>query len=134
MKIRAVWNGGKTFVADAEGMAPLSIEWGDERKNLSPMELLLVALAGCTGVDVVDILTKMRERITRVEVSVEGQRREEYPRIWNRIEVRYDIFGANVPAEKAQKAVALSVEKYCSVSAMFRPEIELRHSFVIHDT
>ncbi len=133
MNIKAVWNEGRSFVATAPGLDPVIMEWGDNRKQFSPMELLLASLAGCTGVDVVDILTKMREEITRVEVNVEAHRREEHPRIWKAIVVHYDIYGKGVSEEKAARAVSLSVEKYCSVSAMFSKEVSLTHEFKIRE-
>lgn len=133
MNIKAVWNQGSSFVAEAQGLEPVKMEWGDDRKQFSPMELLLASLAGCTGVDVVDILTKMREKIARVEVSVEAHRREEHPKIWKNILVHYDIYGKGVSEEKAGRAVSLSVDKYCSVSAMFSNEVSLTHEFKIHE-
>lgn len=134
MTVKAVWSGGSRFEGRANDYAPVTMEWGGERKNASPMELLLIALAGCTGIDVVDILKKMREEIARVEVSVEAERRAEHPKIWKSIDVRYDIYGRSLSRDKSEKAVKLSVEKYCSVSAMFRAEVTLRHSFVLHET
>lgn len=133
MTVKAVWSGGNRFEARADDCEPVSMEWGGERKNASPMELLLMALAGCTGIDVVDILKKMREAVTRVEVSVSAERREEYPKIWKNIDVRYDIYGRGLSNEKSEKAVKLSVEKYCSVSAMFRDDVSLKHCFVLHE-
>lgn len=133
MKISAVWNGGKSFVASAEGMRPVEMGWGEGKSDMSPMELLLSSLAGCTGIDVVDILRKMREEISKVEVLVEGRRREEHPRIWESVDVGYHIHGKNVDAEKAQRAVTLSVEKYCSVSAMFSSEVRVTHHFELYN-
>ena len=132
MIVTAAWNEGKHFVAQAEGLAPVTMSWGTDRKDFSPMELLLASLAGCTGIDIVDILTKMREKVTKVEVVVEASRREEHPRYWNNIKVRYEISGDSISEEKAGRAVKLSVEKYCSVSAMFRQEVKLTHSFSVH--
>lgn len=134
MTVMAVWTGGNRFEGRAGDYERVGMEWGADRKNASPMELLLIALAGCTGIDVVDILKKMRETITRVEVSVEGERRGEHPRIWKDINVKYDIYGRSLSSEKSEKAVKLSVEKYCSVSAMFRGEVSIRHSFTLHET
>lgn len=132
MIVRAVWNEGRRFVAEADGLSPISMSWGEDRTDFSPMELLLASLAGCTGIDVVDILGRMREKVTRVEVKVDAERREQHPKYWHVIDVKYEIYGDGVSEEKAGRAVTLSVEKYCSVSAMFRPEIVLRHSFSLH--
>ncbi len=86
----------------------------------SPMELLLVSLAGCTGVDVVAILEKMRQPLERFEVEVEGWRAEKHPRVYTVLDVVYRAEGALDP-KKLLKAVELSEGKYCSVSEMLRP-------------
>lgn len=134
MIVKSTWNGGHRFDGYVGDYSPVGMEWGENRKSASPMELLLVSLAGCTGMDVVDILQKMREKITKVEVSVDGERRREHPKIWSSVSVTYDIYGRNLSSDKSEKAVKLSVEKYCSVAAMFRPEISLKHSFKLHET
>ncbi len=133
MIVRATWKGGKTFVAEGDGLSPVEMEWGEGKKRFSPMDLLLSALAGCTGIDIVDILQKMRERVSRVEVTAEGERREEHPRIWRKIVVKYDVYGRGLSAEKVEKAVHLSAEKYCSVSAMLRDDVKITHTFTVHE-
>jgi putative redox protein len=86
----------------------------------SPMELLLVSLAGCTGVDVVAILDKMRQPLERFEVEVEGLRADEHPRIYTVLDVVYRAWG-DIDPNKLLRAVELSEGKYCSVSEMLRP-------------
>ena len=91
----------------------------------SPMELLLVALGGCTAVDVVSILKKKRERVTGYRVEVRGTRREEHPRAFKRIEVRHVLRGHNLSERAVAQAVELSETKYCSVAATLRPTAEI---------
>ncbi len=91
----------------------------------TPMELLLLALGGCTAVDVVSILKKKRERVTDYRVEVRGHRREEHPRAFTRIEVRHVVRGRGVRERSVAEAVELSETKYCSVAATLRPGVEL---------
>ncbi len=97
----------------------------------SPMELLLVALGSCTGVDVVSILKKKREDVTAYRVEVRGQRRDEHPRSYKRLEVHHIITGRNVAARSVAQAIELSEQKYCSVAATFRPAAEIVSSYEI---
>jgi putative redox protein len=97
----------------------------------SPMELLLIALGGCTAVDVVSILKKKRERVTGYRVEVRGTRREEHPRAFTRIEVRHVVTGRGLSERAVSQAVSLSEEKYCSVAATLRPAAEIVSTFEI---
>ena len=97
----------------------------------SPMELLLLALGSCTAVDVVSILKKKRERVTGYRVEVSGERRDEYPRKYARIEVRHILRGHNLSARAVAQAIELSETKYCSVAASLRPAVEIASSYEI---
>ena len=97
----------------------------------SPMELLLIALGGCTAVDVVSILKKKRERVTGYRVEVRGTRREEHPRAFTRIEVRHVVRGRGVSEAAVAAAVELSETKYCSVAATLRPGVEIVTTYEI---
>ena len=97
----------------------------------SPMELLLIALGGCTAVDVVSILKKKRERVTGYRVEVSGTRREEHPRAYTRMEVRHVVTGKGVSERAVAQAVELSETKYCSVAATLRPGVEIVTTYEI---
>ena len=97
----------------------------------SPMELLLIALGGCTAVDVISILKKKRERVTAYHVEVRGERRAEHPRAFTRLEVRHIVRGRGVSEKSVAQAVELSESKYCSVAATLRPAAEIVSSFEI---
>ena len=97
----------------------------------SPMELLLIAVGSCTGVDVVSILKKKREDLTDYRVEVRGERRTEHPRSYQRMEVRHIITGRNIAERSVARAIELSEQKYCSVAATFRPTVEIVSSFEI---
>jgi putative redox protein len=104
----------------------LVIDTDRERNSApSPVELLLVALGSCTGVDVVSILKKKREQITDYRVEIRGHRRAENPRGYQRMEVHHIVTGRNISERAVAKAIGLSDEKYCSVAATLRPTAEI---------
>jgi putative redox protein len=103
----------------------------DRNSAPSPMELLLVALGSCTGVDVVSILKKKREELTDYRVEVRGERRVEHPRSYKRMEVHHIVTGRNISERSVTQAIELSEQKYCSVAATLRPTAEIVSSFEI---
>lgn len=112
LKFEGINSNGQKIVMDGkppfgEGSAP------------SPMELLLMALGGCTAMDVVTILNKKRLQFEDFKVEVEGTRRETPPKIYTHIKVRY-LFKGNLPQKAVEQTIKLSMEKYCSVSAMLK--------------
>jgi len=113
-----------TFVgrAGTNHLVPMdtSSEFGGDSSATKPVELLLVALGGCTGMDVVPLLEKMRVRLDGMEVNILAERAEEHPKAYKSIEVEYVFTGRDLEEEKLKRAVELSQEKYCSVSAMLR--------------
>ena len=112
VKGKVKWLGNEKFEASVEEGG--RIIFGE--KGLSPMRTLLLAVAGCTAIDVVMILQKMREPLKGLEVEISGERRDEYPRIYKRVNIHYKIYG-HVKPEKAKRAIELSQDKYCSASA-----------------
>jgi putative redox protein len=108
------------------------LETDKERASAAtPVELLLIALGSCTAVDVITILQKKRERVTDYRVEVRGERREEHPRAYTRMEVRHIVRGHNVSKRAVASAVELSETKYCSVAATLRPGVEIVTSYEI---
>jgi putative redox protein len=97
----------------------------------TPMELLLIALGSCTAVDVVSILRKKRAEVTDYRVEVRGQRRDEHPRSYTRMEVRHILRGRNLSDKAVAQAIELSETKYCSVAATLRPTAEIVSSYEI---
>ena len=97
----------------------------------TPMELLLIALGGCTAVDVISILEKKRQRVTDYSVEVRGERRDEHPRAFTRMEVRHVVRGRGVTEAAVASAVELSETKYCSVAATLRPGVEIVTTYEI---
>lgn len=130
-EIVAEWQGGGTFIGtNATGG---SVQMGKlfDQPGISPMEMILAGLAGCTGVDIVDILEKKRQPLQALKVMVRGKKREEYPKIYNLIEITYLVWGEGIDPRAVERAIQLSEEKYCSVSAMLRPTVEIRSKYQI---
>ncbi len=95
-----------------------SVTAGGTGRGTSPMELLLMTIAGCSGMDIVIILDKMQIKVQRFEASVEGERSSNHPRVFKDIEVVYKFWGESLPKDKLKRAVQLSMGKYCSVANM----------------
>jgi putative redox protein len=131
--VRVDWLGqGMRFRAVGVEPATPAIEIdGDGTSGPSPMIALLMAAAGCTGADVVSILGKMQVALAQVTVDVEGERREEQPRRYMRLHYRFRLSGQDLDQAKAERAVALSLEKYCSVMASLAPDIKVTHEVVL---
>lgn len=97
----------------------------------SPMELLLLALGSCMGIDVISILRKKRQEVTHYRIEVRGQRRESHPRSYRRLEVHHIVTGRSISEQSVAQAIELSETKYCSVAATFRPAAEIVSTFQI---
>jgi putative redox protein len=122
------WLKNMSFETDVNGhkiVIDAKAESGGEDLGPRPKTFMLAALGGCTGMDVVSILKKMRVDFKSLNVIVEGDLTEEHPRHFNKMHVIYEIEGDNLPMDKVEKAVALSEEKYCGVSAVYRQAMEL---------
>jgi len=120
------------FVAFSPSGHAVAIDTDHARNSApSPMELLLLALGSCTGVDVVSILRKKREDLTSYRVEVRGERREEHPRSYKRMEVHHIVTGRSISERSVAQAIELSEQKYCSVAATLRPTAEIVSSFEI---
>ena len=135
MEASVVWEHELTFTGAAESglQVPLSAspEPGHEREGFSPMELVLVGLAGCTGMDVISILRKQRQDVAGFEVKVQAERAAEHPRVFTHIEVEYVVRGRAIRETALQKAIVLSETKYCSALAMLGKAVPIRHHYRI---
>jgi putative redox protein len=97
----------------------------------TPMELLLIALGSCTGVDVISILKKKRQHVTDYRIEVSGERREEFPRSYTRLHVKHIVRGRGISAQAVSSAIELSETKYCSVAATLHGSAEIVMSYEI---
>jgi putative redox protein len=116
---RLRYAGDDAFVAESPGGHAIVTGFSHDRPTSpTPMELVLIALGGCTGADVVAILAKKRQRVTGYEIEVRAERRDEHPRVYTRVDVLHRVRGRGVDPKAVARAVELSETKYCSVSAM----------------
>lgn len=118
------WAGRMTFIgkAGSNHLVPMdtTADFEGDSSATKPLELVLIALGGCTGMDVVPLLKKMRQDVTGVTLNITAERNEEHPRVFTSIAIEYVVTGRGIEEEKVRRAVELSQEKYCSVSAMLR--------------
>lgn len=122
-KVKIKWLEKMAFSAEVNGhemILDAAEKVGGENRGPRPKPLMLTALAGCTGMDVVSILKKMRVELDDFNVVVEGDLTEEHPKQFTQMHVIYEFTGKNLPLEKLQKAVNLSEDRYCGVSATYR--------------
>lgn len=124
------WRNQLVFEGGGPGQPPIVVD-GDTRVATSPVQLLLVAGASCTGTDIVDILEKMRVALRSLDIEVEGTRREEHPRRFTAIHFRFRVAGDGVNEAKMRRAVDLSLEKYCTVMASLAPDIRVTYDLTI---
>lgn len=124
--------GNEFFVGVTPSGHAQAIETDSARGSAAtPMELLLIALGSCTGVDVISILKKQRQQVTSYRIEVSGDRREEYPRSYTRLYVKHIVSGHSVSAQAVERAIELSDTKYCSVAATLRGSAEIISSYEI---
>ncbi len=125
-EVNIKWLGNMAFEGEVGGhkiILDAAPESGGENKGARPKPLMLLALAGCTGMDVVSILKKMRVEFEDFQIFVEGDLTEEHPKYYQSMKVIYQFKGKNLPMDKLEKAVSLSEEKYCGVSALYKKAI-----------
>lgn len=124
--------GNDFFVGVSPSGHAQAIETNSTRANAAtPMELLLIALGSCTGVDVISILQKKRQQVTDYRIEVSGERREEYPRSYTRLYVKHIVRGHGVSPTALASAIELSDTKYCSVAATLGGSAEIVSSYEI---
>ncbi len=124
------WRDHLVFEGGGAGRPSIVMD-GDSKAATSPVELLLVAGAGCTGADIVGILEKMRVDLRTLDMDVEGTRRDEHPRRFTAIHFRFRVSGAGIDETKVRRAVDLSLEKYCTVMASLAPDIRVSYDVAI---
>jgi len=126
---------GSTFAAKSGSnhwvMMDTKKEVGGNESASTPKELLLMALAGCTSMDIIPILKKKKSPVIDYECNVKGIERDEHPRIYTEIHVEYVFYGDGIKPEDVERAIDLSITKYCAVSAILSASAKLTHSYRI---
>ncbi|MCL4553617.1 MAG: OsmC family protein [Actinobacteria bacterium] len=136
--VKVRWTDKRQFVAwDSPGhtvVMDATQEFGGEGAGMRPLQVLLAGLAGCSGMDVISILEKKRQQVSGLEVHVNARQREDdFPRIYEWVELEFRVTGIDVSEEAVRRAIELSMEKYCSVSGMLGPQVSLETRFTVLD-
>ncbi len=138
MKARIKWIEGRTFVGQSGSghNVVLGTAFGPEGSTPgpSPMELVLIGTGGCSAFDVVHILEKGRQAVEDCIVELSADRADQDPRVFTRIHMHFVVKGRGLAANKVERAIALSIEKYCSASAMLAKTATITHDFEVVDT
>jgi putative redox protein len=126
---------GITFVGKTDSNHWITLDgpenFGGSNSGIRPKELILLALAGCTASDVVTILDKKKIKLNNFEINITAQVQDEHPQIFTHISLEYVFYGHNVPVDSVERAIELSLTKYCSVTAMLQKAVEITHSYKI---
>ena len=137
MKARVKWVEGATFVAESGSGHALVVDGPPDHggRNLGPrpMEMVLMGLGTCSAFDVVQILGKARQRVSSCHVELEAERADAVPAVFTHIHLRYVVRGTAVKPSVVARAVELSVDKYCSATAMLRESASITHDWVIEE-
>jgi putative redox protein len=121
---KAIWTDGERYLGEANSRHATVMDTAAEKTASTPMELVLIALCGCTASDVVGILRKKREPFTGLEVNASGERAAGHPSVYTEIKLTYRVAG-KVSRKAMEDAVRLSKEKYCSISAMLEKSAKI---------
>jgi putative redox protein len=131
MKTITTWKKNHEFESDHDGNR-IKID-GDKKHGHGPKALLLSGLAGCSGIDVVDILQKMRVKFSDFKIEAEAEQTEDNPKVFTEVNISYYIKTAKENEDKVKKAIDLSLEKYCGVSAMLRKNSPINYKLILED-
>ena len=129
------WTGDMAFETIVDGhnlTLDASPSVGGHKTGPRPKPLLLVSIAGCTGMDVISILRKMKIELSGFKVQVEGTLAEEHPKLFTEIHLIYEFSGENIPLEKVKHAIELSQDKYCGVSATLKKALRVTYEIRIN--
>ena len=131
MKARVTWQDHRTFVGESGSGHTVVMDGAPEHggRNLAarPMEMLLLAMGGCSAFDVVNMLERARQPLERLELEIEAERAEDVPQVFTRIHMLYRAFGKNLLEAQVRHAIDLSVTKYCSASLMLGKTAEITY-------
>ena len=135
--VTTVWKENMLFESDNPSghsvLIDTSSENGGENKGLGPKALMLSSLAGCSGLDVVSLLKKMRAEVADFKMIVHAELTEEHPKYYHKVAVEYHFYGSNLQEDKINKAVKLSIDQYCGVMEMFRQFAKVTTEVYLHE-
>lgn len=137
MQARVSWNGKMGFVGIPSSnhavLMDTSVNSGGDGAAASPMEMVLMGLAGCSGIDIALILEKKRIKVDDFEILVEAKRADEHPRVFTEVDLEFVFYGKDLRLKPLESAVRLSIEKYCSVAGMVEKTAEINWKVTISE-
>jgi len=137
MKVRVQWADGGPFVGQSPSGHSVIMdgpaEGGGQDRGVRPMEMLLLGMGGCSSFDVVGILKKTRSDLIDCVVELEAERADEIPQVFTRIHAHYIVRGRGLKPDHVERAIKLSMEKYCSASIMLGKTATITHDYEIID-
>ena len=135
MNISVNWVDGMLMVGKSHSGHSITMdgpsEIGGENLGVRPMEMLLLGVAGCTMIDVVTTLKKMRQDLMHLKTKVNAERADDHPKVFTNIHIHFELKGKDLDSKKVEKAISLSAEKYCSASIMLGKTATITHDFEI---
>jgi putative redox protein len=135
MEAKVTWHHGMSFTGSADSGFTVNLgssaEVGGDDDGFRPMELVLVGLVGCTGMDVISILRKMRQEVTGFGVTAVAEKAETHPKVFTKVLLRYEVHGRGIDPSAVEKAIKLSAERYCPVQAMLAPTVQIETVYEI---
>ena len=135
MNISVNWVDGMLMVGKSNSGHSITMdgpsEIGGENLGVRPMEMLLLGVAGCTMIDVVTTLKKMRQDLMHLKTKVNAERADDHPKVFTEIHIQFELKGKDLDSIKVEKAITLSAEKYCSASIMLGKTATITHDFEI---
>ncbi|MBK8988969.1 MAG: OsmC family protein [Chloroflexi bacterium] len=138
MDANVTWHDGLQFTAVADSSHPITIDGdfsvGGHDLGARPLELMLISLAGCTGMDVISILQKKRQDVTGFQVRVHAERAATHPKVFTAITVEYVLHGRNLDPKAVERAIELSETAYCPAQAMLAKAVPISHTYQIIQT
>jgi putative redox protein len=132
---RVKWVDGFQFVGESGSGHAMVMDApsgsGGDSTGMTPMEMLLVAVGGCSGMDVTSVLKKKKLDVHDIEIKVSGEKAEDYPHKYTAIKLEFIVTGSNIPDESVKKAIDLSMDKYCSVKATLEGSAKIDYTYQI---
>jgi len=134
MKASIEWKSDELFIGSSESGHTVLMDANNGNLAVSPLENVLISLGGCSSVDVVEILKKSKQDLLHCKVDMEGKRVETVPKLFSDIHLTFTVTGKNIKEKVVERAIELSVDKYCSVALMLVKSVNITHSFRIINT
>jgi len=125
MQFNGTSDSGHRLIMDADEAS------GGHNTGFRPMELLLVGFGGCSGMDVISILRKKKQTVASLEINIQGEKTDSSPKIYKKVHIEYIVKGSGIQKEAVERAIQLSLEKYCSVGATLAATGRITHSYKI---